>query len=175
MKKIFLLLIVIGGASCRSYLDEKPVNNENGIQFQYLTDSNRLTYNSEIKFSADTETFFPQHYEISLPKKLKDWQTSNQVFFVEYDDKQIIAIDPDYVNKKDHGNWKLIDSDNTEVEKMIMVYWGKKYNSDYIFEKHPERITKIYTDGKAKILLYNIKKKNFDNYFELIKSFKYMN
>lgn len=168
-KKILLLLLSL--SSCKTYLDrsfiEDKISNDK-ILLECFGDYNILTNNDKIGVSGDNIVFYPQHFKIMIPKKIKSLKIIDKVFCIEYSSKQIIFIDAGYKKENNNtGNWELIEGNNDLVD----FYCSNYLSVDNIATK--KRVNKLYTDGKTKILLVNIKVDNFDNYLKLIKSFKY--
>ena len=174
MKFFTLFIALICLNSCKSYVD---VNNskvsDKGMNFNFYENFNSLDYFSSVNASADNDIFYTTHFTINLPKKIVYWEISSNNFFFEYDSKQIIYIYSSYKNKgQESENWELKDIDYNEVLKYIGEYWDKRnYNENYLYEAHNERVSKLYTNGKYKILLYNVKTENLQAFIQSAKTF----
>lgn len=177
MKKtltIIVLLFIFN--SCSSYLDRKGSVNNDFVDFKYLESYNEFIYKSKINAVADNEIYYPNHFSINLPKKLKIWQNSGTEFFFEYNNREIIYINVGFKNKGNTGNWAIQETNEDEIYTKLNSYWNKrKYNENTLKTGSLGRTSKIYSDGKVSILLYNIKEENYNHYLDLIKSFKYLN
>ncbi|TDO67871.1 hypothetical protein EV143_1254 [Flavobacterium chryseum] len=176
MKKIFLtVIIVITTCSCNTYLDRGNNIKTDYMDFNYMESHNEFVYKSKVNSIADNEVFYTTHLSIDLPKKIKFWTSSNNEFYFEYDDKQIIYIYSGYKNGGVSGQWKMRETNDNEIYVRLNPYWHKrKYNEDNLKSGHSGRTSKAYTDGKVIILLYNIKQENFERYLALVKTFKYL-
>lgn len=170
---IFVLLILLMG-SCTSYIDvpKNSINNDSMI-FDYGSNENKLKYVNKVNASADHDIYYTTHFSITLPKRIVNWNRSSNNFFFEYDDKQMFYIYSSYKNEgQESGNWELKDVDHNEVLKNIGEYWDKRsYNENYLYEAHNGRVSKLYTNGKYKILLYNIKTENLQTFIRSAKTF----
>jgi len=173
MRKIQLLLVIIF-ISCKSYLDREKSIHSDYFDFNYLKTYNEFVYKSKINSCADKEKYLTTNFKIRLPKNIKDWLISNPDFFYEYKQKQIIYIYTGYKNIGKESDWTLKYTNNEEIKDLLYKFWVKKnYHYDNLINK-PNRITRLYTNGKVKILLFNIKQKNFENFLGLVKTFKYI-
>ncbi|MDV7698616.1 hypothetical protein N6B72_16945 [Chryseobacterium soli] len=170
---IFVLLVLLMN-SCTSYIDvpKNSINNDNTI-FEYGSNENKLKYINKVNASADKDIYYTTHFSITLPKGIVNWARSNNNFFFEYDNKQVIYIYSAYKNEgKESDNWKLSEVEPNEVENYLNNYWEKKgYKEKYLLEKHIGRISKLYTNGKYKILLYNIKTERLPMFIQNVKTF----
>ncbi|WP_294274383.1 hypothetical protein [uncultured Chryseobacterium sp.] len=174
MKYPIFFLLVLLMTSCASYIDipKNSISNSSVI-FDYGNSENKFKYINKVNASADNEIYYTTNFSIILPKGIIYWTRNNNNFFFEYKDKQIIYIYSAYKNEgKESDNWKLLDVENNEVEFFLNDYWDKKgYTEKYIFNKHIGRISKLYTNGKYKILLYNIKTEKFPIFNQSVKTF----
>ncbi|SHF40185.1 hypothetical protein SAMN05444377_10827 [Flavobacterium fontis] len=145
------------------------------MDFNFKESHNEFIYKSKINAIADNDIYYKTNFSIKLPKNLKNWQISSNEFFFEYSGKEIIYINSGYKNKGQAGKWVIRDTNDDEIFNTLNSYWTKrKYSEGNLKVFNSSRVSKVYTDGKALILLYNIKKENFEKYFELIKSFEYI-
>jgi hypothetical protein len=141
------------------------------MTFRYQKNYNELDYFNKVNASADKEVFYTTHFSIKLPKGIVHWIRFDNKFFYEYDSKQVIYIYTAYKNQgKESDSWELKNINEGSELKYIEDYWKERgYNENLPRKKN--RVTKLYTNGKYEILLYNIKEKNFSSFFELIKTF----
>lgn len=179
MKKTLILFIIFFFfSSCSVYLDN-PHENEirsESLDFTYLNHYNEFVYKSKINGKADGQIFYTTHFSVRLPKKIKNWRILGNDFFFEFDGKEIIHIYSGYVNEGTAGDWIARETNNEEVDKKLHYYWDeRKYSEESLNVNQSNRISKVYSDGRISILLYNIKRDNFENYLALIKNFKYLN
>ncbi len=172
---LLMLLCAILLNSCKTYLDvAKNSIAADYMTFKYEKDYNELDYFNKVNASADKEVFYTTHFAINLPKKVIYWKQLNNKFYYEYDSKQVIYIYTAYKNEgKESDNWELMNINEGNEVKYLEDYWNeRKYDGNLFDIRKKNRVTKLYTNGKYEILLYNIKEKNFTSFFELIKSFK---
>lgn len=164
-------------SSCRAYLDDKkylPINNDT-FKIYVFKDYNEFNYHSKIGVSADKDFFYPQHFNIHIPKKIKNWSASNKVNFIEYNKNKLIIIDAGHIDKEIQIiPWKRIE-DKRIVSNYISSYYElrKKY-FDYD-KKINLRNINLYTDGKTYILFYKIENSEIFNFEKIISSFSYIN
>ena len=174
MRYSIVVLLVLLMNSCTSYIDspKNSISNDS-IIFEYGNNGNKLKYINKVNASADHEIYYTTNFSITLPKGIVNWARSDNNFFFEYDNKQIIYIYTAYKNEgKESDNWLLSEIEPNEVENYLNNYWEKKgYKEKYLLEKHIGRMSKLYTNGKYKILLYNIKTENFSIFIQSTKTF----
>ena len=171
MKIVLYLLLVLYFTSCNTYLDSNVLGNKisnSYISIEYFENYNFLINKDKVGAASDNQISYPQLFNIKIPKKIKNIKIIDKVFCIEYSSKQFILIDAGFINNEIKlENWKLIDPDKKVIDSYYKNYLEiKRINQN-------KRVYKIYTDGNTKILLMNIKTDNFENYFTLIKSFKY--
>lgn len=146
--------------SCTLYIDipQNSINNDSMI-FKYGINENKFKYISNVNASADNEIYYTTHFTMTLPKGIVNWSRNSNNFIFEYEDKQILYIYSSYKNEgKESKKWELRDIDYNEILKYIGPYWDKRnYIENYLYKAHNGRSSKLYTNGKYKILLYNIK------------------
>ncbi len=173
-KKYTLIIFVLLIISCKSYIDTGINIQSTHLNFNYLDNYNEFIYKSKLNTSSDKQVHYTTNFKIDLPKKIINWLILSNEFYFEYKNKQMIYIYSDYESKNVANDWVLKDTNDKEVWDSFIHYWLKiKYNEDNLKIKR-NRVSKIYTNGKVKILLLNIKEHEFDNYLKLIKSFKYI-
>ncbi len=170
MKRAVLFLTVIFLSSCYSYIDRGKNIHTKQNDFIIKNNHNEYIYKSKIQGRNEDEVFKPRHFKIKLPKGIIYLVQVDNKLYVEYVGKQIICVKSSYLNQQiKKQKWKQIYPDNDLLENFLLDYWlERNYDVDKITKR--QRITKIYTNGKFTILLYNIKKKNFDNYINFVKS-----
>lgn len=170
---IIPLLIVI--SSCSTYLDRGESIHADFMDFNYSDNFNEFVYKSKVNASADNDIYYPINFSINLPKRILNWKITNNEFCFEFDKKEIIYIKSEFKNEVQTQNWRLEEITNDEIRNKLISYWDNRgYNEDLLGTTKKDRFSKIYTDGKTYILLYNIEQKHYDQYLDLIKSFKYL-
>ncbi len=177
MKKVLkILLYTLLISSCQTYIDRGSNFHSNNINFNYLENHNEFLFKSKVNAIADKQVFYVTNFSINLPKKIKYWERSNNEFFFEYASKEIIYLNVGYKNKGNYDSWTIRDIEDDELYDKLSSYWDKrKYNENTLKTGSSGRVSKVYSDGRVEVYLYNIKQENFDRYFGLIKSFKYKN
>lgn len=176
MKKNLIFISVILLVSCSTYVDRGKNIHTDDVDFNYFENHNEFVYKSKINSVADNEVSYTKNFSVNLPKKIKGWLISDNEFYFEYANKELIYINTGYKNKDNIENWIIRESNNEEVNVFLSSYWNRRiYNEDDLKLGAFDRISKVYSDGQVTILLHNIKKKNFDRYLDLVKSFKYLN
>lgn len=163
-------------SSCCSYLDRGKNIHTDNMDFNYLENHNEFVYKSKVNAIADKEVFYTTNFSVNLPKHIKHWESSSNEFYFEYDSKEIIYLNVGYKNKGVSDSWTVRESNNDEIYTKLSSYWDKrKYSEDALKAEGVGRVSKVYSDGKVSILLYNIKQENFEKYLALVKSFQYTN
>lgn len=174
MRKLLIITIIVLFSSCRTYIDGGKNIQSDYIDFNYFPDHNEFVYKSKINAISDKQIYYTTNFIINLPKKIINWQTSNNEFYFEYEDKEIIYVNSGYRNIGDAGNWILRETDDKEIFEKLSFYWDdKKYDENDLKVSQFGKISKVYTDGKFTVLLYNIKEKNYFKYLELIRKVVY--
>jgi hypothetical protein len=178
--KFFCIILLVFLVSCKVYMDGGMNNISTGyMTFDFGTYYNTLDYFSDVNAIAGNEVFYNTFFTIKLPKKLVYGVMHGNDFYFEYDSKQIIYIYNEFRNVgKDSNVWNLIDvEDEEDIYLYLDAYWinVRGYDEDYLFKKNGSRVTKLYTNGKYKILLYNIKKRNYKLFLYYVKSFEVKN
>jgi hypothetical protein len=179
IKFLFIVLWAIPLGSCKVYLDTAGRSiSTDYMMFKYQKDYNEFDYFSKVNAVADNQTFYTTHFSIRLPKNIVYWKQLGNKFYYEYDSKQLIYIYTAYKNEEKESNkWELKDIGEASAFKYLEDYWIKErdYPESYFEKKRKKRVTKLYTDDKYDILLYNIKEKNLSVFLDFIKSFKVKN
>lgn len=170
---VILLLIL---SSCRTYLDDGkylPIINET-FKIYGFEDYNELKYQSKIGSIADKQSYFPQHFNIHLPKRIKSWSALNDANFIDYDKNGLIVVDAGNINKEIQIKpWKRID-DKIRVSNYMNYYYKlkkKQFNYDKTIKY---KNVKLYTDGKTYILFYKIENSEIFNFENILNSFHYL-
>lgn len=174
MKYSIIFLLVLLVSSCASYIDvpQNSINNDSMV-LEYGISENKLKYINNVNASADNDIFYTTHFTMTLPKGIVNWTIKSNNFFFEFDEKQILYIYSSYKNEgQESENWELKDINYNEVLKYIGEYWDKrKYSENYLYKTHNGRVSKFYTNGKYKILLYNIRTENLQTFIQSAKTF----
>jgi hypothetical protein len=176
MKKVFLLLMpaILLTASC-ARIDRGQNIHAEFMDFVYLEDHNQFVYKSRVNAVADTEVFLTTRFRVDLPKNLKHWQSSDNEFVFEYDSKQIIYIEVAYTNKSQLRKPTIRDVDTQEIEERLRSYWDeRKYPKTTLKGRRAGRVSKVYSDGRVVVLLYNVKQEYFDRFLSLTSGLTYL-
>lgn len=186
MKKLIFLFAVIGIVSCKSgvkYIDAEAPNNELAYEpFKLILekDYNIVELNKTKPVKVGDNTMYHMRYRLRIPKNLVNWSIKGRKYIFEYDDKEIIAIDGGYTSSPQKEQWELRDSINYGILKPYIENYsadrayGDNYLKNYLDSVPADRVTKMYSNGATRVLLFNIKEKNFDSYFNLIKTIEYI-
>jgi len=176
MKKVFFLVLpaILLTASC-ARIDRGQSIHGDFMDFVYLEDHNQFVYKSRVNARAGTDVFQTTRFRVDLPKNLKDWQISDNVFVFEYDRKQIIYIQAAYTNKSQLRKPTVREVDNQEIEQRLWPYWDKrKYHENTLKGGQAGRVSKVYSDGRVVVLLYNVKRENFDRFLSMTSGLTYL-
>ncbi|MDR6969677.1 hypothetical protein J2X31_003711 [Flavobacterium arsenatis] len=175
MKKYLIIILIIFFVSCSTSVDCGKSIHTDFVDFTYLKNYNEFVYKSKINAVADNEVYYTTNFSLNLPKNIKGWLISDNEFYFEYANKQIVYIYSGYKNEGVAGKWTIQETNDDEIYSKLSSYWDKrKYNENNLKTGHTGRVSKFLSDGKVTILLYNIKRENFDKYLDLAKSFKYL-
>jgi hypothetical protein len=173
-KIIFAALCLINISSCRTYLDiERNSIISDYLTFRYNKDHNELNYFNKVNGVADKEVFYTTHFTIRILKHIVYWKRSGNKFYFEYASKQIIYIYAAYKNEgKESDNREMKNLEAGKAFSYLDEYWtdDRLYSQDDLYKRNKRRVTEQYTNGKYKILLYNIQDKNYPSFAELIKT-----
>jgi len=171
---IFFLLLLL--SSCASYYDDYGHVVYKEYSFKFNSNYNTYRVLERMPTIADTEISYLQKFEINLPKKIKKHMISGGNYIFEFNHNQIIVINAGYSNyNKKSDIWILKNSDIYESYAFLNGYWkDKDYEKMIIYKADSKNAAKIYTNGEVKILLFNIRNDDFDDYLQTIKSFKYL-
>ena len=115
-------------------------------------------------------------FSIQLPKGIEYWSFRSREYVFEYDSKQIIVVWGGYQNYNQRPDkWELRNVVGNEFRFTMQEFLeDRNYNVDLWDEPKGKRLTKIYTNGEVKILLFNIKPENFDMFLNNLKQFQYL-
>lgn len=175
MQKIIILATVLFlFTSCKSYVDSDKNNNLQTSSFllQYNDENNMFHYYDNVNGIADKQIFYNTHFKINLPKKIINYSIKGHDFIFEYANKQIIYIYVPYKNEMQGSNyWQVKDSDYHDALSLNDYWEERNYNDNHLYKEHNGRISKLYINGKCKILLYNIKTENLSRFIESTKTF----
>lgn len=175
MKKFLIIIFIVIFNSCNSYLDRGKSVRTNFLDFNYLDNFNEFIYKSKVNASADNEIYQSTNFSVNLPKKIINWKIASNEFYFEFDKKEIIYIKNEFNDESKTNNWHLQEINNHEIRNKLISYWNIRGYNEVLFDvSKKDRVSKIYTNGKTYILLYNIRQKNYEHYLDLIKSFKYL-
>ncbi len=175
MQKIIIIFILLTLFSCKSVIDynENDSIKASGFSFQYNKDHNKFLYYNNINGVAENQIFYNTHFEIKLPKGIINWSARRHDFIFEYNNKQIIYVYVPYKNEGIESNhWELKDIDYHDALNLGEYWEERKYKENHLYKEHPKRISKIYTNGKYIIMLYNIKDINYPKFVQSVKTFK---
>lgn len=171
----YIMSCIILLSSCKPQLDvAKNSLYTDYMTFKYERSCNKLDYFNKVNVSTDKNVFYTSHFSISLPKKLVYWKITSNMFYFEYRSKQIIYLYTAYKNKGDESEiWETRDFGKGKEYSYLNEYWVKerRYNQNKLYNRNKNRITKLYTNGKYEILLYNIKKNKYLNFLEAAMTF----
>jgi len=178
--KYYIIISII------SFINIFPVNlsGQNDIKFKqeifienkdtcvFLKFIPNITYNK-----GDNEIYKPKPFEINLPKKIKYWEaitSSNFGFY--YKSKQVIFINTDLENCSNNKSDSIIYTPSEkEIETLITTTFETSRKKRRNIKEIPllkRRKNQIIKKQEITILLYNIKNKNFNQYLDLVKTFK---
>lgn len=182
-KKLTAILFIIASfSSCRPYMDVKK-GEYKGKQEEWMIADTHNTFRmiSKVWACADLETYYHHHYQIDIPKNIRRYTTTNHNLYVMYDSKQLIVVESGYKNRGENAtDWIFVDVPKTsEAKKHIWDSYRfltqKEYDEKYLERLSKNRISKVYTNKKSSIYLYNIQKENFEEFLKFAKTFKYIN
>ena len=179
MRIAVTIIIFIIFTSCKSYIDmqnSSEIIDYKTLKFHPFPNYNLLESRRTIFATADSQIYFPQLFDVRIPKKIKTWAYLGNVLYIEYDQKQIIAIDTDYLNNdKQAGSWSLVEDEDL-IKRYRQDYFTRNdRNFDYDISIPLHTTTFLYSDGKTKILFYNIKNENFIDFAKVRDTYKYVN
>ena len=177
---LVILLFSIFLTSCGHHYYDNPKFgkdiNYGGFGFKQYDSYNTFYSRQKTVLKADNELSNYQHFDIDVPKNIKKWLYSGTTLIIEYDDNQIISINPKTKIKTDKiFEWsELIE--NADLLNVISNYYTTIHRKKWDFEAETKlkRITKIYNDGHSTIILFNIKKENIERFDVIKESFKYI-
>jgi hypothetical protein len=190
-KILFILLGMF--VSCKMLYPDYSLGNDKikTLEINYKKNYYELKFKPNVFPKYCNKTYGLIGFNTRVPKGIINCYANGHVVFIEYPGKQMIILYYDYKDKYHFADWKLrnyTEDDETLIKNVIYSYlYFYQTDKDEIFNKrcskretkikidtkiNPERITKVYTNGEVKILFVNIKKKNFEKYFDLLKTIK---
>lgn len=183
MKKFFFtIVILINLISCKSTqevdLYDKKIASSNLFEVFSKENYDLLRYIDQMHVTADKDEYIPQNYEIRIPKGWKRINITSNRVYLNYGKKQVIVIDGGYINtKKSINSWKEMDIDFPEKSSLLHSYFNDLgYDPKLISREKKNTKTKILTDNRIKVLLFNIKNKDFKAFVGVLnEGVKYIN
>ncbi|OGS73577.1 MAG: hypothetical protein A3G95_01635 [Flavobacteria bacterium RIFCSPLOWO2_12_FULL_31_7] len=175
-----LLFTILASCSEYKFIDNPKFGDSidyKDFGFKQFENYNTFYSRRKIGMSAGNQTSYYQHYDINVPKNIKKWLYYGTEFFIEYENGQIISINPEREIKNEKiTDWKELVED-ADLLSGISDYFKDVYNKrwDYSANTKSGRITKIYFDGHTTIILFNIKKENELEFFNIKNTLKYIN
>lgn len=175
-----ILFILITFTSCGRYLDTVKKTSIIPVKqgyFDFYPDSNLFTYRSSVVLTRDTEKIYPKSFSVKFPKNLKYYElvrSSNFAFY--YDKGEVIFIKVDLENKVSAEDTIFFPSQE-QLEQVIEYELNTANNNKYDIKKIPfdkHRKSSLIRKGDATILLYNIRKENYDLFYNFVNTFKFM-
>lgn len=183
MYKAFFLLIVFSCISCKPYLDNekyKSIGKNEMLNFDYYRDHNVFEVKHRIPATADKEIYYPRKFKINLPKNIKDWHISNNTYLFNFENNQFLVIQAGFIDNDIQRAWSFESFDDVDSKRNfydIMSDFGlsENYIDKKLESKNSNRLTKLYTNSDVNIILFNVKKENYDDFLKNIKTFEYLN
>lgn len=172
-----LILVTFGLMSCNRYVD--ATNGSTSIDqgsLKFYTDSNLFTYKTNIIATRDNEKVPPKFFEVTLPKKMKYYELTNSTDFGFYYDKGqaiFIKIELDPKIQIKDTTYTPSKEELEELIKAVLKTNGDKYDIKKI-PAYKERRNTILVKSDATILLFNITEDKYKQFFDDVKSFKFI-
>lgn len=120
-KTLRILIILISASSCRPFLDYAESIHSDSVEFNYMEDYNEFVYKSKVYATADNEVYYPNHFSLNLPKRLKNWLNLGNEFYFEYPGKEIIYLNVGFKNIGDSQTWQDRETNNDEIFSSVML------------------------------------------------------
>ena len=173
MKLLYLLTLLFLFSNCKSHFDNVStgIYNEDDRYSYDVKDSEIIFINkNKIGIKSDADTYFPQNYRITIPRKIKTVNGINRIDFIDYFKNKLLIIDSGYKrNIKPINEWKEIKDDD-----LVLIYLNDYYNK--YLEDLPEKSDyKLFYDGQSYIVFYNWKDTKEMNFKSILNSFEYTN
>lgn len=173
------LLTILTSCSEYKYIDNPKFGDNidyNDFGFKQFQNHNTFYSRHKIGMRAGNQTSYYQHYDINVPKNIKKWWYYGTEFFIEYENRQIISINPgEEIKDNKITDWKEL-VENPDLSCISDYYKNiHKKRWDYYAKIKSGRITKIYSDGHSTIILFNIKKENELEFSNIKNTLKYIN
>ncbi|WP_417367055.1 hypothetical protein [Flavobacterium beibuense] len=97
-----------------------------------------------------------------------------------FNNNQFLVIQAGFIDNDIQMAWDLKSFDNVYSKRDfydIMNDFGlsDNYIDKKLESKNSNRLTKLYTNSDVNIILFNVKKENYDDFLKNIKTFEYLN
>lgn len=174
-KTYVILFFILVNCKTVNYIDENNLETKDYSLISF-DDYNEFVYNSSIKIQADGELYELTKFKINLPKNIIIYRSNIRKYYFKFSDKQIVLIESN-INKKVllDSEWKLMEISDSQIYNSLNEFWKlDKLNLEYLKKHHYKRVNKLYTNGRDKILLYNIKEDNLEIFLKSIETFDYI-
>lgn len=176
---VFIVVFVIITIGCNRYLDKQSEINKvitnRDYELMILGDKNIFKYKSPINAKRDDEIILTTLFEISLPKKLLNFEIINMSeFSFYYAHRQCILINNDNERKISIQKDTFYVPDKKELDAFISKCskGSFKYNIRNN-ELIADRKFAFFKKQNSTILLYNIEPNNFNYFLNSAKSLSY--
>lgn len=173
MKILYLVTLLFLLSNCKSHFDNVPIRiyNEDDRYSYEVKDSETTVINkNKIGIKSDQDSYFPQNYRITVPRKIRTVSGVNSADFITFSKNNLLIIDSGYKrNKKPNTEWKEIKND-----KIILEYL-KDYYDKYLEDLPKKRDYKLFYDGRTYIGFYNWKDTKEMSVNTVLNSFEYTN
>lgn len=173
-----VLLCMAIMTSCNRYIDGTHGGNsiEQGA-VKFYTDSNVFTYKTNIIVTRDTEKIYPKFFEVALPKKMKYYEFISSTDFAFYYDKGQtifikIALEPETM--AEDTTYNPSPENLEEFVQTALKTNGGTYDIKRI-PVHKNRKNAIIKKGVATMLLYNVLNDNYEQFFDKVSRFRFIN
>lgn len=143
-------------------------------QLVLTADSNHLIYRNSIPAQAHKYVCYPLPFSVNLPKGLITYEMTSMDFKFDYSNKQYVLMQVDY------WAWDLIERDtsyspsNDEIYSFLDRFNAASDKNFFDLEPKHNRKQWFVQYGRAKILLFNIRSRNFRRYVSTVKTFKFL-
>lgn len=178
MKPIYLLIIIMFVIPVNSNCIVPPIMTSELVQdssyFKTSDDNSLFVFESDISLRRDQEVYHPVNFQIQLPIGLKHWEVLNSSSFgFYYKANQVIFVktNPFISNRLEETvRTASINEINAFIIEECETSNKAKWNIRDI-SLRPSRKSLIIRKGNTQILLYNIKKRNFEEFKKLSATF----
>lgn len=179
MKKchnLFIILILL--FSCGRYnskFTEEKMSDCNSICIVNYPRHTYLKYQNGIKTHLDTETYTPLGFEMHLPPNIRYYQIhSTNTFELYYSGKEVIVIKTPYLEDVSQSNRTSFTPSTQELKQFLGEGFNthNKYDLSKI-DAFKSRTHRMFVNSTGvTFCLYNIKRRNIDEYTDFIDTFK---